>query len=200
MAMSFMAPRAPSPTNLLRALIAGLFCFSCQPRHQSRLHLPNAHIRFVGQDVSCQGKPFTGILEGISPFDNQNHIASYLNGKLTGPDSTFYGNGTLQKVACYSQGELADSVLEWWPNGKLLRCNHYAHGLNEGLQEEWYATGQLARRNWYVNGQESGPQTLYYENGNIRANYYVKNGRHFGNNGTKHCTGKAQNDAAPAMY
>ncbi len=101
---------------------------------------------------------------------------NYLNGKLHGPERTWYKDGRLTYEAHYKWDLHDGDAISYFENGKIYRIETFVDG-NYVREQKWYANGNL----WYENNyglshMMDGLHQAWYENGSPQQKCTYKNG------------------------
>ena len=90
----------------------------------------------------------------------------YKSGKLDGPKTTYYTNGTVTEVVNYVAGEMQGESKYYAPDGVLLKDLKYLDNELHGEATYYDAFGNVTIKGFYKNGAKHG-LWRYYKGGNL---------------------------------
>jgi antitoxin component YwqK of YwqJK toxin-antitoxin module len=134
-------------------------------------------------------------------------VATYTNGRITGPVKDYYLNGINRMIgymnngvwdgqfiwaynngqkyseATYSQGKINGVYTAWYPKGIKKLEENYNYGIKNGLSTEWFENGLKKTQANYKNNKQDGCEFNWDESGKCKTNsYWGKNGTYYDKN------------------
>jgi antitoxin component YwqK of YwqJK toxin-antitoxin module len=114
--------------------------------------------------------------------DSTNLIAFeiwYQNGNLHGPSIQFGKNGLKDTLMYkhYKEGKLDGPQRTYFSNGKIRKQSFYKNGLNEGAQITYSISGQKESEIYYKAGKKNGSWKYYFDSGKLARTETWKDGK-----------------------
>jgi len=87
-----------------------------------------------------------------SKMDNLPRNVFYKNNEIVGNYTSWFGNGTEQRICNYKNGKLRGLVRVYYNNRNLAEECYYKNNLQHGAYKCWYENGGFHRQDLYKNG------------------------------------------------
>lgn len=123
---------------------------------------------------------FTGAIQLLDGYGNVKLKQQYLNGRLHGPSSGYFTDGTLASRCFYENGVKQGKSLFYYPSAALYSLLSYKNGILVGRQEYFYEEGNLKTLLHYLAGKLHGEATFYFTNGVLKRTLTYDHGQREG--------------------
>jgi len=106
-------------------------------------------------------------------------VASYVNGKLSGPYTEFSPENKITLFANYENNVLHGKWIRF-QYGELAFTAEYQYGKLNGPYREYRGQGKLAKEITYKEGELEGPYRFFDDTGKVVLEYTYKKGKRLG--------------------
>ena len=103
------------------------------------------------------------------------HEMNWINGKINGPNISYYANGGKEEEETYVDGIKEGISRIWHENGRLHTERNFKNGKLSGTLRKWTSKGELAEESEYIDGLLHGLSKKWYDGGKELSSYDDEN-------------------------